>query len=126
MREIRVGIVGVGNCASALVQGIEYYSGKKEDQVAAGLMHYELCGYTAQHINVVAAFDIDKRKVGKPLREAIFSAPNCTKRIGGELNNGDVMVSMGNPLDGISDHLKDYPEERRFVLADNSPADVFL
>jgi myo-inositol-1-phosphate synthase len=124
MREIRVGIVGVGNCASALVQGLEYYSGKKEDQVASGLMHYELCGYTAQHINVVAAFDVDKRKVGKPLREAIFSAPNCTKRIGGELNNGDVRVSMGNPLDGISDHLKDYPEERRFVLADNRPDDV--
>jgi myo-inositol-1-phosphate synthase len=124
MQEIRVGIVGVGNCASALVQGLEYYSGKKEDEVTSGLMHYDLCGYTPQHINVVAAFDIDKRKVGRPLREAIFSAPNCTKRIAGEVNNGKVAVSMGNPLDGISEHLKDYPEERRFVLADNRPEDV--
>jgi myo-inositol-1-phosphate synthase len=124
MQEIRVGIVGVGNCASALIQGIEYYAGKREGEAMAGLMHYDLCGYTAQHINVVAAFDIDRRKVGRPLREAIFSAPNCTKRIAGEINNGDARVSMGNPLDGISDHLKDYPEERRFVLADNTPEDV--
>jgi myo-inositol-1-phosphate synthase len=124
MREIRVAIVGVGNCASALVQGIDYYSGKKADQAASGLMHHDIGGYTAEHINVVAAFDIDSRKVGRPLREAVFAAPNCTKRIVTALVSGDVKVSMGNPLDGISDHLKDYPEDRRFVLADRTPDDV--
>ena len=81
MREIRVAIVGVGNCASSLVQGIDYYSGKTLDQVGSGLMHYDLGGYTARHINVVAAFDIDSRKVGRPLSEAVFAPPNCTKRI---------------------------------------------
>ena len=75
MREIRIGIVGVGNCASALVQGIEYYGGKKESEIASGLMHHEICGYRAEHIKVVAAFDIDRRKVGRPLREAIFRRP---------------------------------------------------
>ena len=124
MREIRIGIVGVGNCASALVQGIEYYAGKKESEIASGLMHHEICGYRAEHIKVVAAFDIDKRKVGRPLREAIFANPNCTKKICPVNRGNEVEVSMGNPLDGISDHMKDYPEERRFVAADRQPDDV--
>lgn len=124
MREIRVAIVGVGNCASALVQGIDYYSGKKDNEIASGLMHHDICGYTADHIKVVAAFDIDKRKVGKPLSEAIFAPPNCTKTISSAIHDGRVAVSMGHPLDGISDHMKDYPEERRFVLADVKPEDV--
>ena len=124
MREIRVGIVGVGNCASALVQGIGYYAGKTENEIASGLMHHDICGYTAEHISVVAAFDIDKRKVGRPLREAIFSPPNCTKRIGSAVSGNDVVVSMGDPLDGVSGHMNDYPEERRFVASDNPPEDV--
>ena len=76
MREIRIGIVGVGNCASALVQGIEYYAGKKGKRncLRFDALH-EICGYTAEHIKVVAAFDIDKKKGGRPLREAIFSPP---------------------------------------------------
>ncbi len=64
MREIRVAVAGVGNCASSLIQGIEYYArGNARDLI--GLMHYDLCGYTPEHINIVAAFDVDKRKVGK-------------------------------------------------------------
>ncbi len=124
MREIRIGIMGVGNCASSLVQGIEYYGGKKENEIASGLMHHEICGYRAEHIKVVAAFDIDRRKVGRPLREAVFAAPNCTKRISPVLQGNDVEVSMGIPLDGVSDHMKDYPEERRFVVADGPSANV--
>lgn len=124
MREIRVGIVGVGNCASALVQGIEYYAGKKKSEIASGLMHHDICGYTAEDLRVVAAFDVDSRKVGRPLREAIFAEPNCTKSIGPVRRGEDVIVSMGNPLDGISDHMKDYPKERRFVVSDSPPADV--
>jgi myo-inositol-1-phosphate synthase len=123
MREIRVGIVGVGNCASSLVQGLTYYSGKENGEIT-GLMHYDLCGYTAEHIKVVAAFDIDRRKVGRPLREAVFAAPNCTKRISEDVRDGDVIVSMGNPLDGVSEHMSDYPEERRFAPADAVVSDV--
>ncbi len=124
MREIRVGIVGVGNCASALAQGIDYYAGKKADAFPAGLMHRDICGYTARDIKIVAAFDIDRRKVGKPFHEAIFAPPNCTKRITSDLCDGGFTVSMGNPLDGISSHMADYPEDRRFVLADKRPDDV--
>ena len=76
MGEIRIGIVGVGNCASSLIQGISYYSKKKDEVI--GLMHYEICGYTPKNIKVVAAFDVDRRKVGRPVEEAIFANPNCT------------------------------------------------
>jgi myo-inositol-1-phosphate synthase len=123
MQEIRVAIVGLGNCASSIIQGLAYYSAKKDHEIT-GLMHHEICGYRAEHIKIVVAFDIDKRKVGKPLKEAIFAAPNCTKVIFKEIQNGDVIVSMGNPLDGVSEHMNDYPEERRFILSDSQPADV--
>ena len=124
MRDIRIAIVGIGNCASSLAQGIDYYSGKRETDVASGLMHYEIGGYTAESIKIVAAFDIDKRKVGKPFREAIFAPPNCTKRIISALSDGDMTVSMGRLLDGVSPHMADYPEDRRFVPADRAPDDV--
>lgn len=81
MGQIRIAIAGAGNCASSLIQGIDYYSkGRtKDNDNFLGLMHYSLGGYRPKDIKVVAAFDIDKRKVGKPLHEAIFSRPNCTK-----------------------------------------------
>jgi myo-inositol-1-phosphate synthase len=122
MGEIRVGIVGVGNCASSLLQGINYYSRKKNTVI--GLMHYEICGYKAEDIQVVAAFDIDKRKVGKPLEDAIFASPNCTKVIEKRITRTGVVVSMGNVLDGVSHHMKDYPEERTFLVADKKPDKV--
>ncbi len=122
MGEIRIAIAGIGNCASALIQGINYYSEKKDNVI--GLMHYSLCGYEPGDIKVVAAFDIDKRKVGKPLKEAIFSPPNCTKIFYNDIKNPDVMVSMGNVLDGVSPHMKDYPEERTFAVSDQKPVDV--
>ena len=82
-KKIRIAIVGVGNCASSLIQGIEYYrahnfNGKKE---SLGLMNYDVGGYTPSDIVPIAAFDIDARKVGKPFKEALFSPPNCTKNI---------------------------------------------
>ena len=124
MSDIRIAIVGVGNCASALVQGIGYYAGKKPSEIGSGLMHHDICGYAAEHIKIVAAFDIDRRKVGRPLREAVFAHPNCTKKIGSALEGYDFAVSMGNPLDGVSEHMLDYPEERRFAVADEAPDDV--
>ncbi len=122
MGAIRIGIVGIGNCASALVQGLSYYSKKRDELI--GLMHYSICGYKPEDIEVVAAFDIDKRKVGKPLKEAIFAAPNCTKVIDGEILRGGTVVSMGHALDGVSAHMKEYPEERTFLVAEEKPVDV--
>jgi myo-inositol-1-phosphate synthase len=122
MREIRVAVVGIGNCASSLIQGLHYYSKKRKEIV--GLMHHEICGYKPENIKVVAAFDIDRRKVGKPLEEAIFSPPNCTKIIEKELPLSNVIVSMGHSLDGISPHMKQYPAERTFLVSKEKPVDV--
>jgi myo-inositol-1-phosphate synthase len=84
MDKIRIAIAGVGNCASALLQGIEYYrQNGRED--AIGFMHWDIGGYTPGDIEVVSAFDIDQRKVGKDVAEAIFQLPNCTKEIYGDV-----------------------------------------
>ena len=77
MEKIRIAIVGLGNCASSLLQGIEYYRHKQPAE-AIGLMHWTIGGYRPADIEVVAAFDIDKRKVGRDVNEAIFARPNCT------------------------------------------------
>jgi myo-inositol-1-phosphate synthase len=122
MREIRVAVAGVGNCASSLIQGLQYYSKKGRDTI--GLMHYEICGYKPGNIKVVAAFDIDGRKVGKPLEEAIFSPPNCTKIIESDILPSNVKVSMGHVFDGVSPHMKDYPAERIFLVSKDKPVDV--
>lgn len=75
--KIRIAIAGVGNCAASLLQGIEYYRNAKAGDVI-GLMHFELGGYRPSDIEVVAAFDIDARKVGEDVADAIFAPPNCT------------------------------------------------
>jgi myo-inositol-1-phosphate synthase len=75
-------------------------------------------------MQVVAAFDIDRRKIGKPLREAIFAPPNCTKVFQPEVSDSRTLVSMGPVLDGVSDHLKNYPEDQRFLVAEEKPCDV--
>jgi myo-inositol-1-phosphate synthase len=125
MKEIRIAIGGLGNCASALIQGIHYYkkSGKGDDS-SPGLMHYDLGGYKPGNIKVVAVFDIDKRKVGKTLGEAMFSKPNCTKVFHRVNGHSSIKVHMGNVLDGIAEHMLNYPEERRFVLSHNKPANI--
>ena len=79
MRKIRVAIVGVGNCASSLVQGINFYRGSGVNGSAVGLMHRQIGSYRPGDIEVVAAFDIDRRKVGLDVSKAIFAPPNCTK-----------------------------------------------
>jgi len=126
MRQIRIAIAGVGNCASALIQGIEYYkriNGNNQDS-SLGLMHYNLGGYIPDNIKIVAAFDIDKRKVGKPINEAIFSDPNCTKIFYKMPYHIPVKVHMGNILDGVSEHMNSYPEDKRFSVANKKPADI--
>src|ERR1051326_8476394 len=77
---VRVAIVGVGNCASALVQGVHKYASASADDCVPGLMHVNLGGYHIRDIQFVAAFDVDARKVGKDVSEAIFSEPNNTVR----------------------------------------------
>lgn len=116
MEKIRIGIVGVGNCASSLLQGIEYYAHKTEKE-AVGLMHWEIGGYKPSDIEVASAFDIDDRKVGTDVNEAIFQRPNCTKVFQPGMPKTGVLVSMGRILDGFSDHMKDYDEAYTFVLS---------
>ena len=117
MKRIRIAIVGVGNCASSLIQGIHYYRGKKPDD-GVGLMHWTIGGYKPGDIEVVAAFDIDKRKVGSDVHEAIFAEPNCTTIFCPDLPQSGVAVRMGRILDGFAPHMSDYDEKCTFVLAE--------
>jgi len=126
MKKIRLAIAGLGNCASSLIQGIEYYRAGghsvKNDHI--GLMHYDLAGYTPESIEVVAAFDIDKRKVGQPVEKAIYAKPNCTKQIVPEISKTGITVMMGPILDGVSEHMANYDENRSFRAANEAPVDV--
>ncbi len=122
-KKVKLAIVGVGNCASSLVQGIYYYQGKGEDEIS-GLMHYDIGGYKPWDIEVVAAFDIDARKVGKDVSEAIFEKPNCTTVFCKDVPRMGVEVQMGPVMDGFAEHMLDYPEDQRFVPADKEPVDV--
>jgi len=126
MKEIRIAIAGVGNCASSLIQGLEFYRKLRtpKHSQAPGLMHYQLGGYRPGDIKVVAAFDIDKRKVGKPLYQAIFSKPNCTKSFHLVPKSVSIPVRMGKVLDGVSKHMKRFPEENRFLVAEKKPCNV--
>jgi myo-inositol-1-phosphate synthase len=123
MRTIALAIAGVGNCASSLIQGIEYYRRHDPDE-SAGLLHPELGGYRLQDVRPVAAFDVDARKVGRPLEEAIFALPNCTKVFQPKVRPSGVEVKMGPVFDGVAPHMADYPPERAFRVADKPPVDV--
>jgi myo-inositol-1-phosphate synthase len=124
MNEIRLAVAGVGNCASSLVQGIYYYADQfsKGDQSGLGLAHPILGGYAPGDIKVVAAVDVDARKVGKPLHEALFAPPNCTKVFYDDFTCDDVTVQMGAVLDGVADHMAHYPQDKSFRLADRPSA----
>ena len=126
-KSIRIAIVGVGNCASSLVQGIEFYRHRilnNPKREALGLMHLDLGGYKPWDIEVGAAFDIDRRKVGKPLGKAIFAKPNCTKVLFKNFKDSGVPVSMGEVLDGVSDHMKEYSANRTFLVSNEKPSNI--
>ena len=106
MTEIRVAIVGVGNCASALVQGVEYYKDAREDETVPGLMHVNFGGYHIRDVKFVAAFEVDKRKIGRDLAEAIFAKPNCCAKFADVPPLG-VKVSPGPILDGAAEHMRE-------------------
>ncbi|MEM2082083.1 MAG: inositol-3-phosphate synthase [Candidatus Bathyarchaeia archaeon] len=105
MPEIRVALVGVGNSASALIQGTQYYKDAKEGATVPGLMHVNFGGYHIRDIRFVAAFDVNKNKIGKDLSEAIFTEPNCCPKFASVPHLG-VKVSTGPILDGVAQHMK--------------------
>ncbi len=104
MGKIRVGIIGVGNCASALIQGVEYYRNASESDSIPGVMHVSLGGYHIRDIQFTAAFDIDKNKVGKDLSEAIFTYPNNTTKFS-DVPRLNVRVERGMTHDGLGTYL---------------------
>ncbi|MHB8527990.1 MAG: NTP transferase domain-containing protein [Caulobacteraceae bacterium] len=120
MARIRVAIVGVGNCASSLVQGVAYYREINDNTV--GLMHWDLGGYDPTDMEVVAAWDIDERKVGTDLAEAIFAKPNCTA-VFAQVPTSGITVRMGAVLDGMADHMEAMPADRSFRLAKDGQPD---
>src|SRR5579884_2744263 len=103
-KKVRVAIIGVGNCASSLVQGVHYYRDAKEDDFVPGLMHVNLGGYHIRDIEFSAAFDIDANKVGKDISEAIYSAPNNTYRFA-DVPKQNAMVYRGMTNDGLDKYL---------------------
>jgi myo-inositol-1-phosphate synthase len=114
---INIAIIGVGNCASSLVQGLAHYqNGGANEQI--GLMHWDLGGYRPHDIKVVAAWDVDRRKVGKDVGAAIFEKPNCTAIFCDHVPDSGTIVEMGRILDGYSDHMAAYPDDRTFLLSD--------
>jgi myo-inositol-1-phosphate synthase len=114
---INVAIVGVGNCASSLVQGIAHYqNGGANEQI--GLMHWDLGGYRPKDIRFVAAWDVDRRKVGLDIAGAIFAEPNCTTIFCDHVPTSGVTVQMGRILDGYSEHMEEASDDRTFLLAD--------
>ena len=118
MTKINVAVIGVGNCASSLIQGISYYKEAKENDLVTGLMHVNLGGYHISDINFVAAFDIDKNKVGKDLAEAIFTSPNNTFKFT-EVPATGVKIQRGMTHDGLGKYLS-----QKIMRAPGSTADV--
>ena len=110
MANINVAIIGVGNCASSLIQGVYYYKKAKETSFVPGLMHVNLGGYHISDINFVAAFDIDKNKVGKDLAEAIFTPPNNTFKFT-EVPSTGVKIQRGMTHDGLGKYLSQMIEK---------------
>ncbi len=123
MKRIRIAIVGVGNCASSLIQGINHYRTIAKSD-AIGLMHWEIGGYRPWEIEVAAAFDIDRRKVGRDVAEAIFEKPNCTTIFCRDIKSIGARVMMGRVLDGYSEHMADYDEGCAFVVAQDPQPDM--
>ncbi len=120
--KIKVAIVGCGNCFSSLYQGLEYYKNADAEHIP-GIMWADIGGYCPRDIEVVAVFDVDKRKVGKSTGEAIFAEPNVARIFQPDVPAGPV-VQMGHVLDGVSDYMLEQPAELGFRLATAKPADV--
>ena len=125
MKPIRIAISGVGNCASSLLQGLHYYAKPPSNgQPVRGLRHPRIGPYAPSDIKVVAAFDIDARKVSKPLEAACTALPNCTTQFVKQFPRYGVRVQMGPVLDGVAPHMSRYPASQTFLIAKARPANV--
>ena len=123
MKPIRIAVAGVGNCASSLLQGLHYYGAAHAENggLVRGLLHPRIGPYRPSDVKVVAAFDIDARKVGKPLEAACLAAPNCTTKFLKRFPRYGVTVRMGPVLDGVAPHMSQYPPEQTFVVSKAKP-----
>jgi myo-inositol-1-phosphate synthase len=121
-KTIKIAVAGVGNCFSSLYQGFEYYKNADQDNIP-GIMFASIGGYYPKNIEVVAAFDVDKRKVGKPVGTAIFEKPNVARVFAPKVQAGPI-VQMGPVLDGVSDYMLEQPEEEGFRVSTENPVDV--
>lgn len=121
-KSIKIAVVGIGNCFSALYQGFAYYSGNKSNDIP-GIMFADIGGYSPTDIEVVAAFDVDKRKVGQPIGRAIFAKPNCARIFMPKVPDGP-KVLMGEVHDGVSDYTLEQPEDEAFRISKEKPVDV--
>lgn len=125
-KKIKVAAVGVGNCFSSLYQGLEYYKDHDEDadgRPIPGVMFSRIGGYHPADVKVVAAFDVDRRKVGRPVGEAIFAHPNCARVFCEDVPDGPI-VQMGPVLDGVSDYMQTQPEKYGFRVSNEEQVDV--
>ncbi len=122
MRKIKVAVVGAGNCFSSLYQGFEYYKNADGTSVP-GIMFADIGGYRPSDIEVVAVYDVDARKVGKPVGAAIFAQPNCARIFQPNVPSGPI-VEMGHVLDGVSSHMESQPEALGFRLSKATPVNV--
>ena len=120
-QKIKIAIAGIGNCASSLIQGIALY---RKQQNITGLLRERIGNYTPGNIEIVAAFDVDERKVGKKLSEAIFAKPNNTMIFCEKIPFTNIEVLRGPTKDGIAQHMKEFPEEIRFIESSTEPVDV--
>ena len=109
-RRLRLGIVGVGNCASSLVQGLSFYGARTSNAPGPGLMHEDLGGYRIADLEVASAFDVSGHKVGRDVAEAIFAEPNNTHRFAAPAPTG-VVVQRGPTLDGIGKYVREAAPE---------------
>src|SRR5207244_5180807 len=107
---VRVALVGVGNCANSLLQGVQYYKDSPDDQFVPGLMHVNLGGYHIRDIEFTAAFDVTTHKVGKDLAEAMWAHPNDTYKFA-EVPKTGIKVSRGMTHDGIGKYLSEVVEK---------------
>jgi myo-inositol-1-phosphate synthase len=124
-KPIKVAIAGIGNCCSSLIQGLYYYKDVgNSDELVPGLMHNVVGGYRISDIKPVAAFDVDSRKVGKDLSEAIFAPPNNTIVFHKDVPEMGVKVQMAPVLDGVANHMESFPEHQSFRVSKESPVDI--
>ena len=122
---IKVAIAGVGNCASALVQALSASRKRAlEGLKLEGLMRERVGRWSVQDIEIVAAFDVDERKVGRPLGEAVLAMPNCVQTLEADLSDQQTRVSMGPVLDGVAEHMADYDDDEAFRPAAIEPVNV--